>query len=137
MARCSSEYRFNQMGFWTNKEHRTFSDDAEDLAYAPSGGCVKMWFLGAGLALVPVAYGIRCLQTGHARFFGSRGVHLDLEGSAAAALSIACMAVGGFHSRSLVLGIAPKLEPWSYLLKIVASLTFLGGFGYAIYRIIV
>src|SRR5205809_7377596 len=81
------------MGFWTNKVHRTAFDDAEDLAYAPSGGRVKMWLLGVGLAAIPLGYGIQCLQTGHARFFGRRGSHLDLDGSAAVALAIAYIAV--------------------------------------------
>ena len=123
------------MGFWTNKERRTAFDDAEDLAYAPSGGRVKMLLLGIVLALVPLGYGVRCLLTGHARFFGERGSHLDLYGSAAIALAIAYIAVGVFIHAHWFWGLHPKLEPLSYLLKILAVLTFLGGFGYAIYQI--
>ena len=121
------------MGFWTNKVHRTAFDDAEDLAYAPSGGRVKMWLLGVGFALIPLGYGV--LFTGHARFFGRRGSHLDLDGSAAVALAIAYIAVGVFIHAHWFWGLHPKLEPLSYLLKVLALMVFLGGFGYTIYKI--
>lgn len=124
------------MGFWTNKEHRTTFDDAEDLAYAPSGGRIKKWLLGVGLALIPLGYGVRCLFTGHARFFGRRGSHLDLDGSAAVALAVAYIAVGVFIHAHWYWGLHPRLEPLSYLLKVLAVLVFLGGFGYTIYKII-
>ena len=84
------------MGFWTNRERRTAFDEAEDLAGAPSGGLVKMWLLGLGLALIPFGYGVRCLLAGQTRFFGQRGSHLDLDGSSAVALAIAYIAVGVF-----------------------------------------
>ena len=83
------------MGFWTNKVHRTAFDDAEDLAYPPSGGRIKMWLLGAGLALVPIGYGVHCLRTGHAVLFGQNS-DLDVTGSGAIALSIAYIAIGIF-----------------------------------------
>lgn len=124
------------MGFWTNKEHRTAFDDAEDLAYAPSGGPLSMWLLGVGLALVPLSYGVRCLSNGHTRFFGRHGSHLDLTGSAATALAIAYIAVGVFIHAHWFWGLHAKLEPWSYVLKVLSVLVFLGGFGYAIYRIL-
>jgi len=124
------------MGFWTNKEHRTVFDDAEDLAYAPSGGRVKMWLLGVGFAVIPLGYGVHCLLKGHARFFGRGGSHLDLDGSAAVALAIAYIAVGVFIHAHWFWGLHPKLEPLSYLLKVLAVLVFLGGFGYTIYKII-
>ena len=96
------------MGFWTNKEHRTPFDDAADLAYAPSGGRLKAWLLGVGVALIPIVYGVRCLFTGHTRFFGENGSHLDLDGSAAVALAIAYIAVGVFVHAHWLLGFASK-----------------------------
>jgi hypothetical protein len=95
------------MGFWTNKEHRTALDDAEDLAYTPSGGRVKMWLLGIVLALFPVGYGIYCLRTGHALMFG-QNQDLDVTGSGATALAISYIAVGVFYPCPLVLGPARK-----------------------------
>ena len=123
------------MGLWTNKEHRTAFDDANDLAYAPSGGRVKAWLVGVGLALFPIVYGVKCLSAGQARFFGRSGSHLDLDGSAATALSIAYIAVGIFMHAHWFWGLNARLEPWSYLLKVVAALGFIGGFGYAVYEI--
>jgi hypothetical protein len=125
------------MGFWTNRVHRTAFDDAEDLAHTPSGGRVKMWLLGVGLALIPLAYGVHCLFTGHARFFGRHGTHLDLEGSAAIALAISYISIGVFIHAHWFWGLLPKLEPLSDLLKLLSVVTFLGSFGYTIYRIIV
>jgi hypothetical protein len=125
------------MGFWTNRVHRTAFDDAEDLAYAPSGGRIKMALLGIGLAVIPLGYGAHCLLTGHARFFGRSGTHLDLEGSAAVALAIAYISIGAFIHAHWFWGLLPRFEPLSYLLKLVSALAFLGSFGYTIYRIIV
>ena len=125
------------MGFWTNKVHRTSFDDAEDLAYAPSGGRLKMWLLGVGLALIPFCYGVRCLLTGHARFFGRRGTHLDLDGSAAVALAIAYISIGVFIHAHWFWGLLTRFELVSYLLKLAAVLVFLVSFGYAIYRVMV
>jgi hypothetical protein len=125
----------SQMGFWTNKVHRTALDDAEDLAYAPSGGRIKMWLLGIALALVPFVYGVHCLLTGQARFFGSRG-NLDLQGPAATALAIAYLAVGAFIHFHWFWGLHNRLEPFSYLMKGLATVVFLGGFGYTCYRLL-
>ncbi|MEI7729285.1 MAG: hypothetical protein WCO56_06920 [Verrucomicrobiota bacterium] len=124
------------MGFWTNKVHRTAFDDAEDLAYAPSGGRLAMWLLGVGFALLPFGYGVWCLFTGHACFFGRGSSSLDLEGPAAVALAIAYLAVGVFIHAHWFWGLHPKLEPMSCLLKLLSVLVFIGCFGYTMYRII-
>jgi hypothetical protein len=124
------------MGFWTNRQHRTALDDAEDLAYAPSGGGFTKWFVGVGVALIPIAYGVHCFMAGETRFFGRAGSSLDLRGSGAIALAVAYIAVGAFIHFHWFWGLIGRLEPFSYLLKCLAVLVFLGGFGYAIYRII-
>ena len=124
------------MGFWTNKQHRTAFDDTEDLAYAPSGGRIKMWLVGVGVALIPLSYGVHCLLTGETRFFGRSGSHLDLHGAAAVALAISYIAVGAFIHFHWFWGLHQRLEPFSYLLKCLAVLVFLGGFGYTIYKIL-
>ena len=124
------------MSVWTTNRHQSTADAAESLSYSPSGGRVKMWLLGAGMALVPIGYGVRCLQTGHATFFGSRGSHLNLDGSAAVALAVAYIAVGVFIHAHWFWGLHPKLEPLSPILKVLAVLVFLGGLGYTGYRIL-
>ena len=124
------------MSFWTRNPYETDAKMAESLSHSPSGGRLKMWLLGVGLALIPIYYGIRCLQSGHATFFGSRGTHLDLTGPSAVALAIAYIAVGVFIHAHWFWGVHPKLEPLSPILKILASLVFLGGLGYTAYRIL-
>lgn len=124
------------MGFWTNKEHRTGFDDAEDLAYSPSGGMLKMWLAGVGLALIPIGYGIRCLVTGQATLWGRNGSQLDVTGSTATALAIAYIGVGVFMHAHWFWGLQPKFEIVSYILKIVSVLVFIGCLGYVFYRIV-
>lgn len=124
------------MGFWTDKVPQTALDDAEDLAYPPSGGRIKMWLLGVGFAIIPLRYGVHCLVTGHARFFGRQGTHLDLDGPAATALAISYIAIGVFIHAHWFWGLLSKFELLSYLLKLASVLVFLGSFGYTIYKII-
>lgn len=123
------------MGLWTNKEHRTAFDDAEDLAYPPNGGRLTMWLMGVGLALVPVGYGIRCLFTGHAILFG-RNQDLDVTGSTATALAIAYIAVGIFMHAHWFWGLLPKFEIVSNILKFLTVLVLLGSLGYVFYKVI-
>src|SRR5690348_12033900 len=109
------------MGFWTNKNYRTGFDDAEDLAYPPSGGPVKMCIVGIGLALIPLLYGVHCLFSGHALLFGQHG-NMDVTGPAATALAVAYIAVGVFVHAHWFWGLFPRLEALSYLLKYAAVL---------------
>jgi hypothetical protein len=124
------------MGFWTNKDHGSGFDDAEDLPYPPSGGRVKMWLLGVGLAVIPIGYGIQCILVRHALLFGSHSTDLDLYGSAAIALGIAYIAVGVFIHAHWFWGLYPKGESLSYLLKFLAVLLFLASLGYTMYKIV-
>lgn len=123
------------MGFWTNKVDGNVLDDAEDLSYSPSGGPMKMWLLGVGLALIPVSYGVHCLRTGHATLFGQNS-DLDVHGSGATALAIAYLSAGLFIHAHWFWGLLPRCEAVSYVLKILATLIFLGSLGFAIYRIV-
>lgn len=123
------------MSFWTRNPHGADADLTESLSQSPSGGPFKMWLLGVGLAMIPIYYGIRCLETGHATLFGSRGSRLVLSGSAAVAMAIAYMAVGVFIHAHWFWGLHPRLEALSPILKVVALLVFLGGLGYTAYRI--
>jgi hypothetical protein len=124
------------MSFWTRNPYETDAKIAEGLSHSPSGGRLKMWLLGVGFALIPIYYGILCLQTGHATFFGSRGSRLDLTGSSAVAMAIAYIAVGVFIHAHWFWGLHPKLEALSPNLKVLAVLVFLGGLGYTSYKIL-
>ncbi|HEY1663166.1 MAG TPA: hypothetical protein VGI03_12170 [Verrucomicrobiae bacterium] len=121
------------MGFWKDIENRTAYDDAEDLAYPPSGGRVKMLLLGIGLALLPVGYGIHCLLIHQTVLPGQDG-DLDVHGSGAVALAISYIAVGVFIHAHWFWGLLPKLEFVSYPLKFVSVVVFLGSFGYGVYQ---
>lgn len=123
------------MGFWTNRNYRTGFDDAEDLACSPTGGPIKMWLMGVGVALIPLIYGVHCLFSGHAILFGHQG-DMDVTGPAATALAIAYIAVGVFIHAHWFWGLLPKLTLISYLLKYTAVLVFIGSFGYAIFKVI-
>ena len=125
------------MSFWTRNPYEIDVKVAEDLSYSPSGGRLKMWLLGVGLALFPIGYGIRCLHTGHTTFWGRRGENLDLTGSAAVAMAIAYIAAGVFIHAHWFWGLHPKLEAWSPVLKVLTVLVFLGGLGYSAYKILV
>lgn len=123
------------MGFWTNKLHRSAFDDAEVLGYEPVGGPLKMWLAGVLLALIPLVYGLYCLRTGQAIFFGKNG-HLDLTGPAATSMAIAYMSVGGFIHFHYFWGLHPKLLGLSQLLKLVTVIVFLCSFIYTIYKVL-
>jgi len=125
------------MSFWTSHPNKADAEIAESLAYSPSGGRLKMWLLGAGLALIPIGYGLRCLFTGQALFFARRGAHLEVTGPAAVSLAIAYIAVGMFIHAHWFWGLHPRLEPLSEVLKILSVLVFLAGLGYAIYKILI
>lgn len=127
----------SMMSFWTRNPHEIDAEVADSLAHAPSGGRVKMWLLGFGVAILPVYYGIRCLQTGHTKLFGQNGSDLDLTGSPAVATAISYIAFGVFIHAHWFWGLHPKLEPFNPVLKVPAVLAFLGGLGYTGYRILV
>lgn len=124
------------MGFWTNKDLRTGFDEAEDLAYSPSGGPVKMWLLGVGLALFPIGYGIKCILAGQATLWGRYNSQLDVTGSSAVALATAYIAVGVFIHAHWFWGLLPKFEIVSYILKFLAALVFIACLGYVFYAIV-
>lgn len=93
-----------------------------------------MWLLGIGLALIPVIYGVHCLLSGHATLFGHRG-DMEVTGATATSLAIAYISVGVFIHAHWFWGLLPRLEIFSYLLKIISVLVFIGSLGYAGYKI--
>jgi hypothetical protein len=103
------------MSFWTRNPYEHDAQVAEDLSYSPSGGRLKMWLLGFFLALIPLGYGVHCLMTGHARFFGRLGSHLDLDGTAATSLAIAYIAVGLFMHAHWFWGLHLRLFRFSQI----------------------
>jgi hypothetical protein len=123
------------MSIWTTSVQKADADATEALSHSPSGGKLKMWVLGVGLALLPIGYGASCLVNGQARLWGSNDSELDLDGSAAVGLAIAYVAVGAFIHFHWFWGLHLRLLRFSPLLKTVAVLAFLGGIGYMFYKV--
>jgi hypothetical protein len=123
------------MSIWTTSAQKTEVEAAEALSHSPSGGRVNMWLLGVGLALLPLGYGVQCLLTGQARLWGSNGADLDLYGSDAVALAIACISVAAFIHFHWFWGLHRRLLRFSQSFKIIAVLVFLGSVGYMFYKV--
>lgn len=124
------------MSFWKFFGRRFNAESAENLACSPSGGCIKAWLLGVGLALLPIGYGINCIPAGHAVFFGSRGARLEFYGTGAIILAMAYIALGVFFHAHWFWGLHPKLELYSQALKTLAAAVFLGSVGYTVVGIV-
>ncbi len=121
---------------WTSKNHRTVFDDAEDLAYGPSGGPMKQWIMGVIISSVPVIYGIYCLKRGYATLWGSRGLSSRFEGSAGVSLAIAYIALGAFLHFHYFWGLSDRLWRFSQALKAVSLLVFIPSFLRALYLVL-
>lgn len=121
------------MSIWTNKEHRTYLNDAEDLAYGPSGGRVKQWVAGVLLAALPIIYGVVCIHRGHTTLFGGRGGELDLKGDGGFWLAVSYIAVGAFVHFHYFWGLSERLWRFSQFTKVASLLVFLPSFLYALY----
>jgi len=106
---------------------------ADDLAYSPSGGRVKKWLLGGGVAALPVIYGVRCLESGRTTMFG-RGGGLSLTGDAGFWLAVAYIAIGAFIHFHYFWGLSPRLWPLSQAGKVLSLVVFLPSFFYALHR---
>jgi hypothetical protein len=124
------------MSFWSRDLRERDAELVDSLSHTPSGGRLKLWLLGVGVALIPVGYGIRCLLAGQATLFGKRGARLELTGSEAFAMAIAYFAIGVFIHAHWFWGLHPKLEGFSSLLKTMSLLAFLGGLGYTAFNIL-
>ena len=121
------------MSIWFNKEHRTYLDDAEDLAYGPSGGRVKQWLAGVVMASLPIVYGGICLHRGHTVLPGGRGGSLELKGDAGFWLAVSYIAIGAFVYFHYFWGLSDRLWRFSQFMKVCALLVFLAGFLRALY----
>src|SRR5438270_871575 len=68
------------MSIWTNNPFRADVDAADSLAHDPSGGPLKMWLAGVGVAMIPTVYGIHCLLAGRAVLPGQNGDSMETSG---------------------------------------------------------
>lgn len=113
-------------------KHKTVFDQDHE----PSGGRIKMWFVGVGVAVVPAIYGVYCLVTGHAIFPARRGSDLDVYGDAAIALAITYMAVGLVIHAQWFWGLHPRFAFLRFPLLGIDSLVIIVSLGIAIFKIL-
>src|ERR1043166_474179 len=112
---------------WMRNVGRMYVDEADDLAYGPSGGRAKQWLAGFFLAATPIVYGIVCLHRGHTTLFG-RGMHSDATGAAGLWLAVSYIALGAFLHFHYFWGLSNHLWRFSQALKLVSVLVFLPSF---------
>lgn len=122
---------------WTRKTHRNYFDDAEDLAYEPTGGRIKQWLAGVLLAATPIVYGLVCIHRGHTTLFGRSTANLNLSGAAGFWLAISNIAFGFFLHFHYFWGLSERLWRFSRAAKLISALVFLPCFLYALYCIFV
>lgn len=123
------------MSLWFNKDRRTILDEAEDLAYSPSGGRTKQWIAGAAIPLCIIAYGVVCLKTGSTTLPGRRG-SIELHGTEGVTLACAYLALGAFLHFHYFWGLQERLQPFSEPLKVLSLLAFLSCFLYTLYHML-
>jgi hypothetical protein len=128
------------MGLWTNKNHRTILDDAEDFGDYPIGGRLKQWLAGVFLPFWPILFGALSLKLGRATFFGTecRGSDssLDIHGMPAVTLNIAYIAFGCLLHFHFFWGLEPVLRRFSQWGKVISMIVLVPCLVYSIWRVI-
>jgi len=117
------------------RSHENQADDIEEWAHGPNSSeheRWKQWLLGVGLALLPVIYGLVCIQRGSTHLFGRRGSGAELTGAEGVALAIAYIAIGVFLHFHYFWGLSDRLWKYSVTGKTVALTVFLGALFYAL-----
>lgn len=110
--------------------------DTDTSVLSPIGRSRQMWSEGVFIAIIPFAYGVYCLYTGTCYLPGRRGVGMQLTGTAATAMASAYIAIGVFIHAHGFWGNHDTLVRYSGILKLLAGLTFIAGFGYVIYDVL-
>lgn len=112
------------MKFWNNNDHRSFLNDAEDLAYQPAYSPWTKWFCGCLLAGLLAGYSILAWIRGSITLFG-RGNSLEITGDDVALLAGAYLAFAAFIHFHCFWNLHPPLARFTQPLKVTALLIFL------------
>lgn len=123
------------MGFWTDKDHRTHADLVDDLAHGPGGGSGTKWFAGVALALLPILYGLVCLERGWTSLPGSGTRAMQLRGTEGVTLACVYLAGGLFLHFHFFWGLHPRLYRYSQGLKILCLMVLIPCLGYTLWEI--
>jgi hypothetical protein len=81
---------------WLENPYRYTANEAEDLAYPPSGGRVKLVILGILLPLVVAYFGVHAWITEEAIWLGRGSWDMVVHGRAAKSLGVAYTSIGLF-----------------------------------------
>ncbi len=112
------------MGFWTNKDHRTFLDDLDDLAHQPKQSPWTKWFTGC---LVPSLILVYVLHTSGEKSMRvlSRTSSLVITGDDVHLLCAAYLSIAVFIHAHCFWNLSERLEPYAEKLKVLSLLVFI------------
>jgi hypothetical protein len=120
------------MALWTSEPRPTIADDTESLAHCPSGGPLKMWLAGMGVAGALAAYGIACIVSEEATMLARHSRNMHVTGPAAVWIGAAWIALAGFIHFHYFWGLHSRLWRFSETLKVASLVVFLPCFFYGV-----
>lgn len=120
------------MSLWTNKEHRTVFDVAEDLAYSPAYSPWTKWFTGCFVAGALAFYAIYSWCDGSMTLPGKNSA--PIVGEDANILVTAYLALAAFIHFHCFWSLQERLEPYAQRLKMLAILILLPCFCLVLWR---
>jgi hypothetical protein len=119
---------------WSENPNRHTASDAEDLAYPPSGGRVKLVILGILLPLGVVYFGVQAWWSEEAIWFGNRGSDLVVRGATAKSLGVAYTSVGLFCHFRWFWGLLPVYRVFE-VGTVLSLMGFLGALIAGVYHL--
>jgi hypothetical protein len=119
---------------WSENPNRHTASDAEDLAYPPSGGRVKLVILGIILPLGVVYFGVQAWWSEEAIWFGNRGSDLVVRGATAKSLGVAYTSVGLFCHFRWFWGLLPVYRVFE-VGTVLSLMGFLGALIAGVYHL--
>ena len=112
------------MSLWTNKDHRTILNDAEDLSHAPDASPWTKRFMGCLIPLLILTYSLYSIHRGHITLFG-KGNSTTIHGDDLPLLAGAYIAFAAFLHFHCYWSLHDRLWPYAQRLKVISLLTFL------------
>lgn len=119
---------------WLENPYRHTANEAEDFAYPPSGGRVKLVLLGIIMPLVIVYFGVHAWLIEEAIWFGSRGSDIVVHGPTAKSLGVAYTSIGLFCHFRWFWGLLPVYRVFE-IGTVVSIVSFLGGLCCGVYHL--
>lgn len=114
------------MAWWERKYGDDTAHDAENFAYPPGGGPIKLVLLGILLPLGIAAFAASCWISEKAVWFGGRGGNMDISGPAARAMAVAYLGGALFCHFRWCWGLRGHYRVFE-VGTVIALLTLLGG----------